>query len=170
MIIASVADFRALAKRRLPKFVFDYLDGGAGSEAGIRRNEDAFDEIQLTPRMLINVEKRDLSTTLFGKKWALPFGTAPIGLGNIMWPGAEEMVARACVAAGIPYSLSTPASTTLERIAELAPENCWFQLYVSRSQEMIDDLVDARRARRLRDHAGHRRRAGPAAAAARPAQ
>ena len=67
MIRASVADFRALAKRRLPKFVFDYMDGGAGSEAGIRRNEDAFDEIQLTPRMLINVEKRDLSTTLFGK-------------------------------------------------------------------------------------------------------
>ncbi len=141
MIIASVADFRRLAKRRLPKFVFDYMDGGAGSEAGIRRNEDAFDELLLRPRMLINVEKRDLSTTLFGKKWALPFGTAPIGLGNIMWPGAEEMIARACVAAGIPYTLSTPASTTLERIAELAPGNCWFQLYVSRSQEMIDDLV-----------------------------
>ncbi len=141
MIIASVADFRALAQRRLPKFAFDYLDGGAGSEAGIRQNEAAFDELQLKPRMLINVEKRDLSTTLFGKKWALPFGTAPIGLGNILWPGAEEMVARACVAAGIPYSLSTPASTTLERIAELAPGNCWFQLYVSRSQEMIDDLV-----------------------------
>jgi len=84
MIIASVADFRALAKRRLPKFVFDYMDGGAGSEAGIRRNETAFDEIQLKPRMLINVEKRDLSTTLFGKKWSLPFGTAPIGLGNAM--------------------------------------------------------------------------------------
>ena len=141
MIIASVADFRTLAKRRLPKFVFDYMDGGAGSEAGIRRNEDAFDEIQLTPRMLVNVEQRDLSTNLFGKKWALPFGTAPIGLGNIMWPGAEESVARACATAGIPYSLSTPASTTLERIAEVAPGNCWFQLYVSRSQEMIDDLV-----------------------------
>jgi isopentenyl diphosphate isomerase/L-lactate dehydrogenase-like FMN-dependent dehydrogenase len=91
--------------------------------------------------MLINVERRDFSTTLFGKKWALPFGTAPIGLGNVMWPGAEEMIACACVAAGIPYSLSTPASTTLERIAEVAPGNCWFQLYVSRSQEMIDDLV-----------------------------
>lgn len=141
MIIASVADFRALAKRRLPKFVFDYLDGGAGSEAGIRRNELAFDEIQLMPRMLVNVEKRDLSTALFGKKWSLPFGTAPIGLGNVMWPGAEEMIARACVAAGIPYSLSTPASTTLEHIAEVAPGNCWFQLYVSRSEEMIDDLV-----------------------------
>ncbi len=78
MIIASAADFRARTKRRLPKFLYDYLGGGDGSEAGIRRNEDAFDEIQLTPRVLVNVEKRDLSTPLFGKKWALPFGTAPI--------------------------------------------------------------------------------------------
>jgi isopentenyl diphosphate isomerase/L-lactate dehydrogenase-like FMN-dependent dehydrogenase len=141
MKIASIADFRPRAKRRLPKFAFDYLDGGAGSEAGVRRNEQAFEAVALRPRMLVNVERRDLSTALFGRKWSAPFGTAPIGMGNLMWPRAEEAIARAAVAAGIPYSLSTPATTSLERMAEVAGENGWFQLYVGRSEEMVADLV-----------------------------
>ncbi len=142
MTIAAVADFRARAERRLPKFVFDYMDGGAGAEAGIRRNEAAFDALELKPRMLVNVEQRDLSTTFLGRKWAAPFGTAPIGLGNLIWPHAEETIARACVAANLPYSLSTPACTTLERIAEIAGKNAWFQLYVGRAEEMVAGLVE----------------------------
>jgi isopentenyl diphosphate isomerase/L-lactate dehydrogenase-like FMN-dependent dehydrogenase len=141
MIFASVADFRAHAKRRLPKFAFDYMDGGAGHEAGLRRNIEAFDRVELKPRMLVNVEKRDLSTNLFGRTWNAPFGTAPIGLGNLLWPRAEETIARACVAANLPYSLSTPASTALEEIAAIAPGNAWFQLYVGRAEEMVSDLV-----------------------------
>jgi isopentenyl diphosphate isomerase/L-lactate dehydrogenase-like FMN-dependent dehydrogenase len=142
MTIASIADFRALAQRRLPKFVFDYMDGGAGAEAGIRRNEAAFDALELKPRMLVNVEKRDLTTTFLGRKWGAPFGTAPIGLGNLIWPRAEETIARACVTANIPYSLSTPACTTLEDIAGIAGANAWFQLYVGRAEEMVRGLVD----------------------------
>jgi isopentenyl diphosphate isomerase/L-lactate dehydrogenase-like FMN-dependent dehydrogenase len=141
MIYASVSDFRARAQRRLPRFAFDYLDGGAGDEAGIRRNIEAFDRIELVPRMLVNVERRDLSTTLFGRTWAAPFGTAPIGVGNLMWPRAEETIAREAVAFGIPYTISTPACTTLERIREVAGENAWFQLYVGRAEEMVQGLV-----------------------------
>jgi len=139
--ITSVSDFRTLARRRIPRFAFDYLDGGAGDEVGVRRNTDAFDALKLMPRMLVNVEKIDLSTTFFGKKWNMPFGTAPIGAGGLMWPRGEEAIARAAVEAGIPYTNSTPACTSLERIREVAGENAWFQLYVGRAESMVEDLV-----------------------------
>jgi (S)-mandelate dehydrogenase len=142
MNIATIEDLRAPAQRRLPRFVFDYLDGGAGTEAGMRRNVSAFDEIRLKPRMLVNIEKRDLSTTLFGRRWSLPFGAAPIGFCNLMCPGAEEAIARAAVEAGIPCTLSTAGSTALERYIGFAPQNAWFQLYVSRFDEITTDLVN----------------------------
>ena len=142
MNITSVADFRTLAKRRLPRFAFDYMDGGAGDEIGIRRNTEAFDALKLLPRMLVNVEERGLSTALFGRKWGLPFGTAPIGVGNLLWPRAEETIARAALAANIPYTISTPACTSLEDIRAIAGENSWFQLYVGRAEEMVQGLVD----------------------------
>jgi len=141
MTIASVWDFRTRAKRRMPRFAFDYLDGGAGDESGIRRNIEALDAIKLKPRMLVNIENRDLSTTLFGRKWNMPFGTAPIGAGNLLWPCAEETIARAALAANIPYTISTPACTTLEDIRKIAGENAWFQLYVGRAEEMVQGLV-----------------------------
>jgi len=139
--MTCVSDLRARARRRLPRFVFDYLDGGAGSEAGVRRNEQAFDEVLLKPRALVNCEARDLSTPLLGRTWAAPFGIAPIGLGNLIWPGAEPAIARAAAQANLPYTLSTAATTSLERIAEIAPQHCWFQLYVARRDEDVDDIV-----------------------------
>ena len=141
MAITCVSDLRPLAKRRLPKFVFDYLDGGAGAEAGVERNERAFDALMLEPRALVNIESRDLATSLFGKRWAAPFGIAPIGLGNLICPGGEQAIARAAAAADIPYTLSTAANTKLERIAEIAPGHAWFQLYVSRRDEDVADIV-----------------------------
>jgi len=141
MPIATISDLRLPAKRRLPSFVFDYLDGGAGNESGLQRNISAFDDIQLKPRMLTNIEERDLSTTLMGRKWSLPFGTAPIGFCNLMCPGAEQAIARAAVEANIPCILSTAGTTSLEKFKEFAPENAWFQLYVSRVLEIADDLV-----------------------------
>ena len=142
MVIASVSDFRARAQRRMPKFAFDYLDGGAGDEKGVARNIEAFDAIRLLPRMLVNTERLDLSTTFFGRKWNAPFGTAPIGVGNLLWPRAEETIARAALAANIPYTISTPACTSLEDIREIAGDNAWFQLYVGRAEEMVSGLVD----------------------------
>jgi isopentenyl diphosphate isomerase/L-lactate dehydrogenase-like FMN-dependent dehydrogenase len=140
--IASVSDFRTLARRRIPRFAFDYLDGGAGDEIGVRRNIEAFDALQLMPRMLVNVEKLELSTTLFGRNWNMPFGTAPIGVGNLMWPRAEATIAQAALAANIPYTISTPACTSLEDIREIAGENAWFQLYVGRAEAMVEGLVE----------------------------
>jgi (S)-mandelate dehydrogenase len=142
MDLACVSDLRARAKRRLPHFVFDYLDGGAGSEAGVRRNEQAFTDLLLNPRALVNVEARDLSTRLFGRTWAAPFGVAPVGLGNLIWPGADEAIARAAVATNVPYTLSTAATTSLERIAEIAPQHAWFQLYVAKRDADVADLVN----------------------------
>jgi isopentenyl diphosphate isomerase/L-lactate dehydrogenase-like FMN-dependent dehydrogenase len=128
MVIASVADFRTLAKRRIPRFAFDYLDGGAGEEIGLRRNTEALDALKLMPRMLVNVENVDLSTTFLGRKWNMPFATAPIGAGGLMWPRGEEAIARAAVEAGIPYTNATPACISLERIREVCNDNAWFQL------------------------------------------
>jgi len=142
MDLACVSDLRPRAKRRLPHFVFDYLDGGAGSEAGVRRNEQAFTDLLLNPRALVNVETRDLSTRLFGRTWAAPFGVAPVGLGNLIWPGADEAIARAAVATNVPYTLSTAATTSLERIAEIAPQHAWFQLYVAKRDADVTDLVN----------------------------
>jgi len=142
MQLACVSDLRLRAKRRLPHFVFDYLDGGAGSEAGVRRNEQAFNDLLLTMRALVNVETRDLSTRLFGRTWAAPFGVAPVGLGNLIWPGADEAIARAAVATNLPYTLSTAATTSLERIAEIARQHAWFQLYVAKRDADVADLVN----------------------------
>jgi (S)-mandelate dehydrogenase len=139
--IACVDDFRTLAKRRIPRFAFDYLDGGAGNEIGLRRNVEAFDALKLMPRMLVNVDKIDTSTTFFGRQWHMPFATAPIGAGGIMWPGGEEAIARAAVEAGIPYTNATPACISLERVKEVAGDNAWFQLYVGRAEPMVQDLV-----------------------------
>jgi isopentenyl diphosphate isomerase/L-lactate dehydrogenase-like FMN-dependent dehydrogenase len=141
MAIATISDLRLPAKRRLPSFVFDYLDGGAGDEAGLTRNISAFDDILLKPRMLIDVEERDLSTTLMGHKWSLPFGTAPIGFCNLMCPGGEKAIATAAKEAGIPCILSTSGTTAMEDYKKYAPENAWYQLYVSRVREIADDLV-----------------------------
>jgi (S)-mandelate dehydrogenase len=140
--ITCVDDFRTLAKRRIPRFAFDYLDGGAGHEIGLRRNVEAFDALKLMPRMLVNVDKIDTSTTFFGRKWSMPFATAPIGAGGIMWPGGEEAIARAAVEAGIPYTNATPACISLERVKEVAGDNAWFQLYVGRAEPMVQDLVN----------------------------
>jgi len=142
MQLACVSDLRLRAKRRLPHFVFDYLDGGAGSEAGVRRNEQAFNDLLLNMRALVNVETRDLSTRLFGRTWAAPFGVAPVGLGNLIWPGADEAIARAAVATNLPYTLSTAATTSLERIAEIARQHAWFQLYVAKRDADVVDLVN----------------------------
>jgi isopentenyl diphosphate isomerase/L-lactate dehydrogenase-like FMN-dependent dehydrogenase len=142
MQLACVSDLRLRAKRRLPHFVFDYLDGGAGSEAGVRRNEQAFNDLLLNMRALVNVETRDLSTRLFGRIWAAPFGVAPVGLGNLIWPGADEAIARAAVATNLPYTLSTAATTSLERIAEIAPQHAWFQLYIAKRDADVADLVN----------------------------
>lgn len=137
----SIDDLRRLARRRVPRVAFDYMDGGAESESGLARNRAAFDRLRLVPRYLVDVSSRDISTELFGRRWAMPFGVAPTGLASLIWPGADFMLARAAAAADVPYILSTAATASLEDVAKAAPGHGWFQLYAGRDQDIVDDLV-----------------------------
>jgi (S)-mandelate dehydrogenase len=138
---ASIDDLRRLARRRVPRVAFDYMDGGAESENGLARNRAAFDRLRLVPRYLVDVSSRDISTELFGRRWAMPFGVAPTGLASLIWPGADFMLARAAAAADVPYILSTAATASLEDVAKAAPAHGWFQLYAGNDQAIVDDLV-----------------------------
>ncbi|SEN68935.1 alpha-hydroxy acid oxidase [Palleronia pelagia] len=139
---ASIDDLRAMAKRRIPRFAFDLVDGGAESERNMRRNAEAFEEIELTPRYMTDVGRIDTRASVLGQDFDLPFGMAPIGMLNAFWPEADVTLARLCKRANMPYVASSAASTTLERLAEAADGNGWFQLYVSADQGVTDGLVD----------------------------
>ncbi len=139
--IFSVADARALAKRRMPKMMFDYVDGAAGSEYTNAQNQLMLDQIRLLPRVLVNVENRNLKKRLLGREWDLPFGIAPMGMCNLTWPGADKMLAAAALKHNIPLVLSTMASSNIEDTRERAGENAWFQLYVGQSEDTAFDMV-----------------------------
>jgi len=138
---ASIEDLRRLARRRIPRFAFDLVDGGAESERNLRRNVEAFEAVELTPRYMVDVSEIDTRATLFGQTFDLPFGMAPIGMLNAFWPGADLILARLCAAENIPYVASSAASTTLERLAEAADGRGWFQLYVSGDAAVTESLV-----------------------------
>lgn len=138
---ASIDDLRARAKRRIPRFAFDLVDGGAENERNLRRNITAFEEIELTPRYMVDVSSIDTSATLFGQTFDVPFGMAPIGMLNAFWPDADLTLARLCARENMPYVASSAASTTLERLAEAANGNGWFQLYVSSDGQVTEGLI-----------------------------
>jgi (S)-mandelate dehydrogenase len=125
----TIEDLRRRARWRVPRFAFDFVDGGANDEECARRNATALSAVELLPRYCI--DPKDLSTEveLFGRRYAAPFGVAPMGSGGLMWPGAEEYLAREAQRRNIPYILATPANASIERIAEIAPDVFWFQLY-----------------------------------------
>ncbi len=138
---ASIDDLRRRAKRRIPRFAFDLVDGGAENERNLRRNRDAFQEVELTPRYMVDVSRIDTQATLFGQTFAAPFGMAPIGMLNAFWPEADLTLAKLCKAQNIPYVASSAASTTLETLAEAADGNGWFQLYVSSDADVTEGLI-----------------------------
>ena len=138
---ASIDDLRRLAKRRIPRFAFDLVDGGAESERNLRRNVEAFEEVQLTPRYMVDVSEPDTRATMFGQAFDAPFGMAPIGMLNAFWPDADLILAKLCARENVPYVASSAASTTLERLAEAADGNGWFQLYVSGDAAVTESLI-----------------------------
>ncbi|WP_240672199.1 alpha-hydroxy acid oxidase [Tropicibacter alexandrii] len=138
---ACIDDLRDMARRRIPRFAFDLVDGGAESERNMRRNVEAFEEVELTPRYMVDVSQIDTRVTLFGRDYALPFGMAPIGMLNAFWPGADLTLARLCKRENIPYVASSAASTTLEKLAEAADGNGMFQLYVSGDDAVTEGLI-----------------------------
>jgi L-lactate dehydrogenase (cytochrome) len=124
----TVDDLRSKAMRRVPRFGFDFVDGGATEEHCIKRNVDAFQAVELMPRYCID-GKANTEVTLFGRKYAAPIGVAPMGSAGLMWPGAEKMFAAEAQKQKIPYVLATPGNASIEEIAAIAPDVFWFQLY-----------------------------------------
>ena len=124
----TVDDLRSKARRRVPRFGFDFVDGGATEEYCIKRNTDAFQAIELLPHYCIE-GKANTETELFGKKYAAPIGVAPMGSAGLMWPGAEKLFAAEAQKQNIPYMLATPGNASIEEIAKIAPDVFWFQLY-----------------------------------------
>ncbi|ETW11391.1 FMN-dependent alpha-hydroxy acid dehydrogenase [Roseivivax marinus] len=140
--LISSTDLRERAKARLPRFAFDYIDGGAGEEDALARSRRAYRETCLRPRVLVNsAEPANLSHRFLNRDWALPFGIAPLGLPGLAWPGADLAMARAAEAAGAPFVTATPGTATLETVRAAAPTRSAFQLYVGAATEITDDLV-----------------------------
>lgn len=131
-----------LAKRRLPRLIYDFIAGATGRELGKQFNRDALSSIRLQPRVLVNVEGRDTRTKLFGQTHGLPFGIAPMGMCNLVWPDADRSLQAVAGHFQIPLGLSTAASTSIEDMADSLHKKAWFQLYVSQSQEAALSLVD----------------------------
>ncbi len=138
----SVAVMEAGARKRLPRFAHDFFTGGIGPEVGLRRNREVLDGVKLMPRYLRDANAVDTSHTLFGVRYDVPFGVAPIGLGGIIWPRAAEILAAAAKRHNMPFALSSFASADLEEIAAIAGSHAWFQLYVPVDPEMERSLLD----------------------------
>jgi L-lactate dehydrogenase (cytochrome) len=125
----TVHHLRAYARRHVPHFAFEYMDGGAGIDRGIQRNWDALDAVELVPRYGVMPTLPSIDVELFGRRYAAPIGIAPMGGPSTVWPGADAHLAQAAQRLRIPYAMSTVAGMTIERAAELAPDVFWFQLY-----------------------------------------
>jgi L-lactate dehydrogenase (cytochrome)/(S)-mandelate dehydrogenase len=138
----SVAAMRALARAALPRPVFDFADGGAEDERTLRRNESAFDDIDLLPRPLSGAASRDLSVELFGTTLSLPVIIGPTGLGGLFWPDGERCAARAATAAGTAYCLSHGSVCTLEQLAETGISPRWMQVFVYRDRGFTRELTE----------------------------
>src|SRR5918995_4638297 len=139
----TIADLRTAARRRTPRAVFDYTDGGAETETSLRRARQAFARVEFRPRVLRDVTAVDTTTTLLGRPSALPLALAPTGFTRMMHHQGERAVVRVAEQAGIPYALSTLGTTSIEEVAAAAPAaRKWFQLYVWRDRGAGKELVE----------------------------
>jgi L-lactate dehydrogenase (cytochrome) len=137
----SIEDLRQRARRRVPKMFFDYAEAGSYNQETLRANRADFERIKLRQRILVDVDKRDTSTTIMGEQVALPFALAPIGLGGMMYGDGEILACRAAQTAGIPYTLSTMSINSIEDVAAAVDKPFWFQLYVMRDRGFIKELI-----------------------------
>ena len=137
----SIDDLRIRAKKKIPKFAFEYLDGGCNEDVNIKRNTSELREVQLKPTYLKTHHGSSLKTTLFGTDYDAPFGIAPVGLQGLMWPNSAEILAKAAFEHNIPFILSTVTTTSIERAAELTEGKAWFQLYHPAEDRLRDDII-----------------------------
>lgn len=137
----SIDDLRDKAKRRIPRFAFEYLDGGCNEDVNLYKNTAEIREIELKPYYLTPHTGSDMKTELFGHVYDAPFGIAPVGLQGLMWPNAPEILARAAFRHNIPFILSTVTTSGIERISELTEGRAWFQLYHPADNALRDDII-----------------------------
>ncbi len=142
LVPASTGDYRRLAEKRLPRNLFDYLDGGAYGETTLEANVEDFENIQMKQRVMHDVSKIDTHINMFGNDMAMPLGLAPIGLAGMMARRAEVQAVKAAEKAGIPYCLSTVSICSLEEVAKAATKPFWFQLYMMRDRAYVKGLLE----------------------------
>jgi L-lactate dehydrogenase (cytochrome) len=138
---ANVDDLRRIARRRLPRGVFDYIDGAAEDELTMARNSAAFRNLEFRPRVLRNVAEIDTSTTLLGRPLAFPLVLAPTGFTRMVEPQGELAVARSAAGADLPYTLSTMGTRSIEEVAAVCSGSKWFQVYVWRDRSLVKDMI-----------------------------
>ncbi|KGM86980.1 L-lactate dehydrogenase (FMN-dependent) [Roseovarius mucosus DSM 17069] len=141
----ALSDLRARAARRIPHFVWEYLDSATGTEATKARNRLMLDQVRLSPSILHGEFTADITAPLFGQTHALPVGIAPVGMSGLIWPDAERLLARAATQVGIPYGLSTVASQTPEVVGPHLNGNGWFQMYPPRDTGIRMDMLNRAR-------------------------
>ncbi|WP_299353650.1 alpha-hydroxy acid oxidase [uncultured Shimia sp.] len=137
----ALADLRAKARRRLPHFVWEFLDSGTGDERTLARNRAALNKVLFRPSILHGEMTPDLTTRFLGRDYALPLGIAPVGMSGLIWPDAERLLAQAAGRLRLPYTLSTVASQTPEHLAPHIDGNAWFQLYPPRDEGIRSDIL-----------------------------
>ncbi|WP_437398738.1 alpha-hydroxy acid oxidase [Flagellimonas lutimaris] len=137
----SIEDLREKARKRIPKFAFEYLDGGCNEEVCIRKNTSEIREVELLPRYLDSYLGANPTTELFGMTYDAPFGIAPVGLQGLMWPNSPEILAKAAFDHNVPFILSTVTTSSIERISEITEGNAWFQLYHPTEESVRNDLI-----------------------------
>jgi L-lactate dehydrogenase (cytochrome) len=147
LLPANYADFRRVAEKRLPRFLFDYIDGGAGAEVTLRRNTADWKDVKLIQKVMRDASKLDCSVELLGEKLAMPLILAPIGMGGMSARRGEVQAKRAADAAGIPFCLSTVGICPMEEVARVSDRHFWFQLYMLRDRGIVQEILD-----RARDH------------------
>ncbi|MFZ5782534.1 MAG: alpha-hydroxy acid oxidase [Pseudomonadota bacterium] len=139
--VVNIEDLRKLAKKRLPKIAYDFIEGGTDDEVGLVTNEQAFRKARIVPRYLVDVSVRDQSTTLFGRTYSSPVGIAPTGLASLFRRGADLMLAEAARDANVPFIMSGSSTASIEDLGRLAPDHGWYQLYSAKDEAVSEDLI-----------------------------
>jgi L-lactate dehydrogenase (cytochrome) len=138
----GIDDLREAARRRIPRFAFEYLDGGCNEDVNLQKNTDELRQVELKPYYLTKHEPANLKTELFGHEYDAPFGIAPIGLQGLIWPGAPEILARAATEHNVPFILSTVSTASIERIGAITGGRFWYQLYHPTDDAIRDDILN----------------------------
>jgi len=137
----NIEDLHRMAKRKLPRIVFDYIEGGVEDENGLARNEAAFKKHRLLPRYLVDVSTRDQSWSVFGRTYSSPFGISPTGGVGLYRREGEVMLAEVAATMNIPYIMSGGSNASMEEALRVAPNNVWFQLYAAKDRDVTDALI-----------------------------